>query len=84
MSAFSTLAPAAPDLRTARRRLLLDTLGIAVSVAAFGFVFGLAARNAGFSPIETVAFSVVVFAGAPVAIDEAMAEVDALGGGSAP
>jgi len=64
VSAFSTLAPAAPDLRTARRRLLLDTLGIAVSVAAFGFVFGLAARNAGFSPIEAVAFSVVVFAGA--------------------
>ena len=53
-----------PDLRAARRQLLLDTLGIAVSVAAFGLVFGLAARNAGFSPIEAVASSVLVFAGA--------------------
>lgn len=52
------------DLRAARRRLLLDTLGIAVSVAAFGLVFGLAARSAGFSPLEAMAFSVVVFAGA--------------------
>lgn len=57
-------APAAPDLRPARRRLLLDTAGIAVSVAAFGLVFGLAARNAGYSPVEAVASSVVVFAGA--------------------
>ena len=64
MSASAIPSPAAPDLRTARRRLLLDTLGIAVSVAAFGLVFGLAARNAGFSPIEAMAFSVVVFAGA--------------------
>jgi 4-azaleucine resistance transporter AzlC len=65
VTAPATSSPAsAPDLRTARRRLLLDTLGIAVSVAAFGLVFGLAARNAGFSPIEAVAFSVVVFAGA--------------------
>lgn len=56
-------APAV-DLRAARRRLLLDTLGIAVSVAAFGLVFGLAARNAGFSPVEAMAFSVIVFAGA--------------------
>ena len=64
MSASAIPSPAAPDLRAARRRLLLDTLGIAVSVAAFGLVFGLAARNAGFSPIEAMAFSVVVFAGA--------------------
>jgi len=64
VSAIASPAPAAPDLRVARRRLLLDTLGIGVSVAAFGLVFGLAARNAGFSPIEAVAFSVVVFAGA--------------------
>jgi predicted branched-subunit amino acid permease len=38
------------DLQAARRRLILDTAGIAVSVAGFGFVFGLAARNAGYSP----------------------------------
>ena len=60
----SAPAPLAADLRAARRQLLLDTLGIAVSVAAFGLVFGLAARNAGFSPVEAVASSVVVFAGA--------------------
>ena len=54
----------APDLRAARRRLLLDTAGIAVSAAGFGFVFGLAARNAGYSPIEASAMSVLGFAGA--------------------
>lgn len=52
------------DLGPARRRLLLDTLGIAVSVTGFGFVFGLAARNAGYSPIEAAAMSVFGFAGA--------------------
>lgn len=65
MTATSSPTPlAGPALRAARRRLLLDTVGIAVSVAAFGLVFGLAARSAGFSPIEAMAFSVVVFAGA--------------------
>ncbi len=59
-----TADPSAPDLATARRQLLLDTLGIAVSVAGFGFVFGLAARNAGYSPIEASAMSVFAFAGA--------------------
>lgn len=53
-----------PDLRAARRRLLLDTAGIAVSVVGFGVVFGLAARQAGYSPIEAVAMSVFLFAGA--------------------
>ena len=57
-------AEAPPDLRAARRRLLLDTAGIAVSAVGFGFVFGLAARNAGYSPIEATAMSVIVFAGA--------------------
>jgi 4-azaleucine resistance transporter AzlC len=56
--------PPRPDLRAARRRLLLDTAGIAVSVAAFGLVFGLAAHNAGYSPIEASAMSVLCFAGA--------------------
>lgn len=64
MTAPATLSSPIRDLRAARRRLLLDTLGIAVSVGAFGLVFGLAARNAGFSPIEAVASSVLVFAGA--------------------
>ena len=53
-----------PDIRAARRRLTLDTLGIAVSVVGFGLVFGLAARNAGYSPIEASAMSVLTFAGA--------------------
>jgi 4-azaleucine resistance transporter AzlC len=52
------------DLRAARRRLLLDTAGIAVSATGFGFVFGLAARSAGYSTIEAVAMSVIGFAGA--------------------
>jgi branched chain amino acid efflux pump len=56
--------PSIPDLRTARRRLLLDTVGIAVSVIGFGLVFGLAARGAGYSPIEASAMSVFAFAGA--------------------
>lgn len=55
---------AQPDLRAARRRLLLDTAGIAVSAIGFGFVFGLAAREAGYSPIEASAMSVIGFAGA--------------------
>ena len=59
-------ASAAPtlDLRAARRQLLLDTAGIAVSAVGFGFVFGLAARGAGYSPIEAAAMSVFAFAGA--------------------
>lgn len=64
MSASPASTPAPPDLRAARRQLLLDTVGIGVSVAAFGLVFGLAARNAGFSLIEAMAFSTIVFAGA--------------------
>ena len=55
---------AVPDLRAARRRLLLDTAGIAVSAIGFGFVFGLAAREAGYSPLEASAMSVIGFAGA--------------------
>jgi len=35
-----------------------------VSAFAFGVVFGLAARQTGLSLVETMAFSVVVFAGA--------------------
>ncbi len=65
MSGSASLAPSDHAvLWAARRRLLLDTVGIAVSVAAFGLVFGLAARNAGYSLLEAMASSVVVFAGA--------------------
>jgi 4-azaleucine resistance transporter AzlC len=52
------------DLAQSRRRLIVDGIGIAVSALAFGFVYGLAAQGAGLSPIEAVAMSVIVFAGA--------------------
>ena len=51
-------------LAEGRRRLLIEALGIAVSAIGFGFVYGLSARQAGFSPIEAVAMSVIVFGGA--------------------
>jgi 4-azaleucine resistance transporter AzlC len=52
------------ELRAARRRLLLDTAGIAASGVGFGLVYGLAAREAGFSLVEAGAMSLIVFAGA--------------------
>jgi len=52
------------DLRAARRQLLLDSAGIAASAVGFALVFGLAARNAGYSLVETSAMSVIGFAGA--------------------
>jgi 4-azaleucine resistance transporter AzlC len=52
------------DLRSARRRLLLDGFGIAASGVGFGLVLGLAARDAGLSPIEVAGMSAIVFAGA--------------------
>jgi 4-azaleucine resistance transporter AzlC len=51
-------------LAASRQRLLVEGLGIAVSALAFGFVYGLSARNAGFSPLEAIAMSLIVFAGA--------------------
>ena len=51
-------------LAESRRRLLMEALGIAVSALGFGFVYGLSAREAGFSPIEAVAMSTIVFGGA--------------------
>ena len=38
--------------------------GIVASAAGFGVVFGLTARGAGFSLVEAIAFSTIVFAGA--------------------
>ena len=52
------------DLRSSRRRLLQDSLGIMVSAGGFGLVYGLSARAAGFSSLEAGAMSVLVFAGA--------------------
>ncbi|HEU4918724.1 MAG TPA: AzlC family ABC transporter permease [Candidatus Limnocylindrales bacterium] len=52
-------------IRAARRQTILDGIGIIVTAAGFGFVYGLAAReDAGFSPVEVVAMSTLVFAGA--------------------
>ncbi|HXI45155.1 MAG TPA: AzlC family ABC transporter permease [Candidatus Acidoferrales bacterium] len=52
------------NLAASRRRVVLDSVGIAVSAGGFGFVYGLAARGAGFSPLEASAMSILVFAGA--------------------
>jgi predicted branched-subunit amino acid permease len=53
------------NVRTARRRLYVDGLGIIVSAAGFGFVFGLAARTAGqYSVIDAMAMSLIAFGGA--------------------
>ena len=51
-------------LAGSRRQLLSESMGIAVSGVGFGFVYGLSARSAGFSPIEAMAMSTIVFAGA--------------------
>ncbi len=51
-------------LRASRRRLATDAIGIGVSAAGFGFVYGLSARGAGLSPLEAMAMSTIVFAGA--------------------
>jgi predicted branched-subunit amino acid permease len=55
---------ASPELRASRRRLLTDAIGIGVSAGGFGFVYGLSAREAGFSPIEAMAMSTIAFGGA--------------------
>ncbi|MGO9178179.1 MAG: AzlC family ABC transporter permease [Candidatus Limnocylindrales bacterium] len=56
--------PSAALLSESRRQLLLESAGIAMSSGGFGLVYGLAARNAGLSPVEAIAMSVLVFAGA--------------------
>ena len=59
-----SVAGALDPVRASRRRLVLDGLGIVVGAAGFGFVYGLAARGAGFSPVEASAMSIIVFGGA--------------------
>jgi 4-azaleucine resistance transporter AzlC len=56
--------PGTASAEESRRRLLVEALGIAVSAIGFGFVYGLSAREAGFSPLEAMAMSTIVFAGA--------------------
>ena len=53
-----------PTLAAQRRQLVLDGLGIIVTAAGFGFVYGVAAGAAGFSLVEASAMSVIVFGGA--------------------
>ena len=62
--ADGTPATASASPEESRRRLVVEALGIAVSAIGFGFVYGLSARQAGFSPIEAMAMSTIVFAGA--------------------
>jgi len=52
------------DIGAARRDLVLASLGFAASGLGFGLVYGLAAREAGFSIIEATSMSVFVLAGA--------------------
>src|SRR5258705_9367646 len=59
-----SIMAASISLADSRRRLLLDSLGIIASGIGFGLVYGLAARSAGFSPIEAGAMSILVFGGA--------------------
>jgi 4-azaleucine resistance transporter AzlC len=56
--------PGTASPEESRRRLIVEALGIAVSAIGFGFVYGLSAREAGFSPLEAMAMSTIVFAGA--------------------
>jgi 4-azaleucine resistance transporter AzlC len=51
------------DEDQADRDPLADSLGIALSAGGFGIVYGLAARAAGFSPLDATAMSLIVFAG---------------------
>ena len=50
--------------RAARRQLVFDVVGIALSIAAFAVVYGIAARESGLSVIETISMSALPFAGA--------------------
>ena len=54
----------ATDTQISRRQLATDAIGIAVSAIGFGFVYGLSAREAGFSIVEAMGMSTLVFAGA--------------------
>ncbi|NCA12237.1 hypothetical protein EBR56_10625, partial [bacterium] len=55
---------AAAALSTARRRLVVDSLGIWVIAIIVGGIFGFTARQGGLSLVEAIAFSSILFAGA--------------------
>jgi 4-azaleucine resistance transporter AzlC len=56
--------PQADDELRARRTLVIGGLGFIASAGGFGIVYGLAAREAGVSPIEALAMSLIVLSGA--------------------
>ena len=56
--------PAGEDLQVSRRRLVAEGAGIVVGALGFGFVYGLSARDAGFSLVEAMAMSALAFGGA--------------------
>ena len=58
------MSGAAATLRTARRRLVVDSIGIWVIATIVGGIFGFTAREGGLSLVEAIAFSSVLFAGA--------------------
>jgi len=51
-------------LRSSRRRLAYDGLGVVLAALGFGLVYGLSARDAGFSLVEASAMSILAFGGA--------------------
>ncbi len=53
-----------PGLSAHRRQLVVDGIGIIVTAAGFGFVYGVAAGAAGFTLLDASAMSVIVFGGA--------------------
>jgi len=54
----------AAEVVASRRRIVVDALGVALSASAFGVVYGLATRTAGFSLLDAMAMSTLVLAGA--------------------
>lgn len=52
------------ELDVARRRLVVDSLGIWASIIVVGTIFGFTARQASLSLLETSALSSILFAGA--------------------
>ena len=52
------------ELGVARRRLVVDSLGIWASIIVVGTIFGFTARQANLSLLETSALSAILFAGA--------------------
>lgn len=58
------MSGAALELNAARRRLVVDSLGIWVIAIIVGAIFGFTARQGGLSLVEAIAFSSILFAGA--------------------